>query len=144
MSEQNNLLLRNLEITNNKTPLFEINHCVKLAKVVDVYDGDTVKACFSLDDSPANIYRFTIRMYGYNSEEIRQPKNDHHRDEKKKLALEQKYALENMVLNKIVYLECMGDDKYGRILGKIYLDSEKNECVNDRMVNDHGCKVYLL
>jgi endonuclease YncB( thermonuclease family) len=133
-----------LQNTSNATPLFEIKNCVKLAKIVDVYDGDTAKACFSLDGSCETIYRFIIRMHGYDSEEIRQLKNEPLRDEKKKLALLQKKALEDMILNKLVFIDCLGHDKYGRILGKIYLDAEKIECVNDRMINEHGCKVYLL
>lgn len=137
-------LYTSLQNTTNDTPLFEINNCCKMAKVVDVYDGDTVKACFSLDGTCERIYRFTIRMYGYNSEEIRQPKTEKDRDEKKRLALAQKKALEDMVLNKIVFIDCLGYDKYGRILGKMYMDAERVECVNDIMVNDIGCKVYIL
>lgn len=141
---QNDNLMSVLSSATNKTPLFEFVNCVKIAKVVDVYDGDTLKACFSIDDDPQHIFRFPVRMYGYNSEEIRQKKDEVLREEKKKKALEQKKALENLTLNKIVYLECMGYEKYGRILGKIYLDRDKKQCVNTIMVQEYGCVEYMI
>jgi endonuclease YncB( thermonuclease family) len=138
-----NKYISNLRNTNKNTQEFNFNNCTKIAKVVDVYDGDTVKACFSIDNSLI-FYKFNIRLYGYNSEEIRQKKDEPLREQKKELAIKQKKALEEMVLDKIVHIECLGFDKYGRILGKIFLDNEKKTCVNDIMVQDVGCKIYII
>lgn len=135
---------KSLEMASNNTPYFKFDGCTKLAKVVDVYDGDTLRACFSIDDTDKNIYKYNVRLYGYDSEEIRQPKNAALREEKKQLAYKHKKALEEMTLNKLVYLECMGYDKYGRLLGKVFLDSEKTQCVNTIMVDSVGCKPYIV
>jgi endonuclease YncB( thermonuclease family) len=47
-------------------------------------------------------------------------------------------------MNKIVYLECLGSDKYGRILGKIFLNKNDEKCVNDIIVETGLCKKYIL
>ena len=46
-----------------------------------------------------------------------------------------------MILNKIVKLDCMGYDKYGRLLCKVILNYNNKEiCLNDWMVvNSYGC-----
>jgi len=138
-----NTYLKALNATSKDTPIFEFNDCIKLSKVVDVYDGDTIKVCFSIDDTCHNIYRFTVRMYGYNSEEIRHSTKDPLRDDKKKLGIEHRDALSKMVFDKLVYLECMGYDKYGRLLANVFLDEAKTHCVNELMVSKVGCKPYF-
>ena len=116
---------------------------LKLVKVIDVYDGDTITVAMNIqsDDTmnlvylPKMVHQFRIRMHGYNTEEIRQPKDDPDREKKKEWALYQRDWVVERLLNKIVLLECLGYDKYGRILGKVYLDSNKQECINDIIVS---------
>lgn len=123
------------------------NNETKLVKVIDVYDGDTITIALCIDKTDCNarsIYKFKVRMYGYNTEEIRQPKNEPNREEKKQWAIYQRDWVIERILNKIVLLECLGYDKYGRILGKVYLDNNKTQCLNDIIVQKNIATKYVL
>ena len=63
--------------SDNKTKLFSMDGEIKLCKVVDVYDGDTCKVVFKLKNK---LYKWNIRMYGYDSPEMRVSKNNPNRD----------------------------------------------------------------
>lgn len=78
-----------------------------------IYDGDTFDICFALDNK---IYRESLRVYGYDTPEIR-TKN---MEEKRKGNIMKKKLFE-ILKDKILFLEGYGSDKYGRLLGKIYL-----------------------
>ena len=141
-SLNNNAFLTYLENCNSDTvPEFEFdNGITKMVKVIEVYDGDTITVAMCIHPSDCDtelVYQFKIRMYGYNTEEIRQPKNSHDREEKKAWAIYQRDWIKDKLLNKIVFMECLGNDKYGRIVGKVYLDIEKKKCINDMIVS-HG------
>lgn len=108
-----------------------------MVKVIDIYDGDTITVAMCIHPSDCNIesvYKFKVRMYGYNTEEIRQSKNKYNRDKIKELALYQRDWIKAQLYNIIVFMECLGNDKYGRILGKIFLDKEKQKCINDIII----------
>ena len=118
-----------------KTPKFNLENCLKVCKIVDVYDGDTIRGVFEHN----GVYnKWTIRMYGYDSPEMRPSKKLENRLEIKKNAVISRDFLKNLVLDKIVGLECLSFDKYGRVLANIYLD-ELDVSVNDYMIsNGHG------
>lgn len=124
---------------DKKTPKFNLDNCLKICKIVDVYDGDTVRGVFEHN----GVYnKWTIRMYGYDSPEMRPSRKLENRDEIKKKAVISRDFLRNLVLNKTVGLECKEFDKYGRVLGNIYID-ELNESVNDYMIsNGHGYSYF--
>jgi len=84
---------------------------------VHVYDGDTVHAVFSLPNS-STIYKYKLRLAHIDTPELKS-KN---KNEVKK-AIEAKKVVEDLILDKIVYLELEGEDKYGRILANIYINS---------------------
>ena len=111
-----------------------------LVKVVDVYDGDTITVVFdpNMDlfkvknqklikknkkNKKYRFYEHKVRMYGYDSAEMRQPKNEPDRIELKKQAVKARDVLRDMVLDKMVLLEVLDDlkEKYGRLLGNVYL-----------------------
>jgi endonuclease YncB( thermonuclease family) len=84
-------------------------------KVIKVYDGDTIWIAQLYE---GEVYRFNIRMYGYDSPELRS-KNA----EEKLKALAAKEALSKLILNKMVRIETIQKkEKFGRILAFIYLD----------------------
>ena len=62
---------------DNNTEMFSLEGQYKLCKVVDVYDGDTIKVVFDLNGS---LYRWTIRMIGYDSPEMKPLKIKPNRD----------------------------------------------------------------
>ena len=124
---------------DKKTPKFNLNNCQKLCKIVDVYDGDTVRGVFEHN----GVYnKWNIRMYGYDSPEMRPSKKLENRDEIKKNAVKSRDFLRALILNKTVGLECLEFDKYGRVLGNIYI--EELDCsVNDHMIaNGHGYSYF--
>lgn len=88
-----------------------------LCKVVEVYDGDTCTVVFR---NRGRLEQYSVRMLGYNSPEMRPPKDDPYRSQIIKKAIEAKKALESIILGKIVKIECHKFDKYGRILGVIH------------------------
>ena len=83
-------------------------------------------------------------MEGYDSPEIRISKNDPEREEKKKKAIEAKKYFKNLVMNdnQLVYIKCGKFDKYGRLLGKIYLNKNDTISVNELMINQKYGYVY--
>jgi len=85
------------------------------AKIIDVYDCDTVTAEISLGFGITKIEK--IRLWGINTAEIRT------RDKvEKSVGLESKFFLKELLLNKIVKIHTYKDGKFGRLLADIYLD----------------------
>jgi len=83
------------------------------------YDGDTLDVCIKIN---AEIYRESLRLYGYDSDEIRGGNL-----EMKERGLKAKKCLQELIDGKILILHGMGSDKYGRLLGKLYIfDSKEN------------------
>lgn len=111
---------------------------LKECKVVDVYDGDTCKVCFAVGDQ---FYKFAVRMHGYNTHEIKQRKADPNAAANKALAVAARDYLRGLILGRRVFLQCMEMDKYGRVLGRMYLDHglTPESCINDMMLKSgHG------
>lgn len=105
-------------------------------KVIKVYDGDTITV--AMNPFPGSRYSqmwaFDVRMYGYDSPELRPRRNDPNRDQIKKKAIEARDALRARVLNKYIILECLPTkDKYGRLLAKVYIPKTK--------IKTHGSRV---
>jgi len=132
---------------------------VYAAKVVDVYDGDTLDINVFFRD---RIYGFRIRMEGYDSAEVKPKKSDFpneaERQRHKRKGFEDKSFLLNLVTDgsdhdedskehykvsrKLVWARFSKADKYGRILAKLYLSPEPTaDMVNQGTVPDQliGC-----
>lgn len=101
------------------------------AKIISVYDGDTVTAVFKYN----GIYSsFKIRLLGINTPEIRNSNLN-----KKRKAIEARDYLRYLILNKVVVLECKGRGKYGRILGNIFYN---NIDINEKMITEGHAQLY--
>jgi endonuclease YncB( thermonuclease family) len=96
---------------------------IKSGKVVKVYDGDTIHVAALYNNQ---VYRFMIRMYGYDAPEVKGvTKND---------GLQAKEVLENRILNKIVSVHVHREkEKYGRLLATI---SDNNGEINQWMIRE--------
>ena len=128
--------LDKLNSFGNSTPKFSLKNAHKICKIVDVYDGDTVRGVF---EHNGQFNKWTIRMYGYDSPEMRPSLSLENRDEIKQKARESRDYLKGLILNKTIYLHCLDFDKYGRVLANIYTDGINNKSVNDHMVeNNYG------
>ena len=102
------------------------------AKVIDVYDGDTVTLVFRFG---SKIWKDKCRLAGVDTAEIRT------RDEDERVrGLEARDWLRAQVLNKKVWVECGKWDKYGRLLGTIFLSGDFQQSVNQELIN-HGFAV---
>jgi micrococcal nuclease len=92
---------------------------VKYAKVLKVYDGDTITVVATLDfgvyQSP-QLYKFSVRLNGIDTPEIK-TKNDN----EKRLATIARDELRNQLNGKIVELKNVATEKYGRLLADVYL-----------------------
>ncbi len=132
-------LYRLSRIDADKIPVHSMNGIKTYARVVDVYDGDTITIIMKYN----NKYdKFKIRMYGYDAPEMRPLLSSENRQQEKTDANKARQELCDLILNKIIILECLQFDKYGRLLGNVYtLDT--NMCVNKYMLdNVTGCYSY--
>lgn len=126
-----NTNLETLDAFDKKTPTFTLKDTFKICKIVDVYDGDTIRGVFENN----GVYnKWTIRMYGYDSPEIRPSRKLANRDEIKAKARESRDYLREKVLNRTALLHCLDFDKYGRVLANVYIDELGETSVNDHMV----------
>lgn len=106
-----------------------------------VYDGDTFKFITYYNKK---LVKFNIRCYGYDSPEMKIPKNivDKEKREKMKQAgVEAREFLKKEICNKRIKITCLKNDKYGRVLAIISSKSCKN--INQKMIEyNHGTPYY--
>ena len=121
---------------DKKTKPFSLDGITKLCKVVDVYDGDTCRVVFEHNGS---FNKWTIRMTGYDTPEIRPRKTVPNRDEVKARARESRDFLKSKIMGypeQLVFIRCACFDKYGRLLGEIFTDSDLTENINQLMITE--------
>jgi endonuclease YncB( thermonuclease family) len=91
---------------------------IKKGVVIKVYDGDTITIASKLPYKESPIYRFSVRLSGIDCPEIKG------KDEKeRKIAELAKKELSNLIMNKVVILENVKTEKYGRVLADVYIDN---------------------
>jgi len=107
-------------MTNSEDKLYHYR-----AKVVEVYDGDTVTAIVDLGFHIQ--MEMKIRLVGINAPEMQEPT-------KAKGTTARNY-LRKVALNKSVTLQTMKDkqEKYGRYLGTLWLDGETTS-INETLI----------
>ena len=64
--------------TPENTPKYEFKNVTKLCKVISVYDGDTITIAIRLEKT---IYQAKVRMFGYDSPEMKPLKKIENRQE---------------------------------------------------------------
>ena len=102
--------------------------------VVKVYDGDTITIVSPLPFEDSKYYRFSIRLFGIDSAEIKGKS-----DAEKAVAIRARDALSAKILNRTIMLRNVTTEKYGRLLANIYLD---DECINDWMLKNGHAIAY--
>jgi len=96
------------------------------AKVISVYDGDTITCMLDLG---FNIHvREKFRLYGIDTPEIRTKDL-----QEKKEGYRSKARLEELIKNKEIYIKVLKKGKFGRWVSKIYLT--ENDMLGDNSVN---------
>ncbi len=124
------------------TAFFNLKGETHLAKVVKCYDGDSLHCVFKHD---GKYQKFNVRMYGYDTAEMRPSRSlpENVRRDEKNRALEAKHRLQELVLDKIVVLECVGFGKYGRLLANVKISDDDERTVNQLMVDEGYGKEYF-
>lgn len=107
---------------------------IQYGKVIKVYDGDTITIASVLPNTTEPIYRFSIRLNGIDTPEIRGKTQ-----EEKELAIQVRDALYEKIYGKMVELRNVGNEKYGRVLAEIYLDGEN---INQWLVDENFAVAY--
>ena len=118
-------------ITYEQTQPFipQVSYC----KVIKVYDGDTITVA-SKTTGTNIVYRFSVRLAGIDTPEMTSKNNV-----EKERAIFVRDRLHDLVFGKIVLLQNLSMEKYGRILADIYLD---DLYVNQYMIDNQYAYVY--
>jgi endonuclease YncB( thermonuclease family) len=117
--------------TIENTSPFSFNGLTMLAKVVDIIDGDTVKAAF---DIGTGIFWHRIRLAGIDTPEL------HSKNSQERAAATNARAhLAGLIGDKLVTIKLGPVDKYGRILGTIMIDSTN---INSAMITGGYARPY--
>ena len=114
-------------------PYFSFNGIRTIAKVVKVYDGDTITIIFEYN---GKMIKYSCRIFGIDTPEIRSQN-----PEERKLAYEARDFLRSLILNKIVHIELLKFDKYGRLLINVFTESSQN--ISDIMIEKKYAKPYF-
>lgn len=122
--------LQSLNIKDVKK--FSFNGMTFTAKIVKVYDGDTVTAIFKYNEI---YYKWNCRLNCIDTPELKTKNID-----EKLSAIKAKNYLSEKILNKIVMLHCNDFDKYGRLLVIVEYD---NTNINNLMIIEGYAKEYF-
>lgn len=118
-------------INENNTEWLSFDGKLLRSKVIDVYDADTITVIIPFEK---HYYKTKCRLFGIDGAEKRMKKGE-------KCELEVKNAHEgteyvkNLILNKEVWIRCGNWDKYGRLLGTVYLKYNQSQQGWDSSVN---------
>lgn len=118
----------------NKYDTYTLDNAIKfipsisIGKVVRVYDGDTITIVTKIKRNK-NLYKFQVRLRGIDCPEMRSKDEN-----EKEIAHIAKKTVSQQILHKIVYLDNIDYDKYGRILADVYLDKYKQHKLQDLLI----------
>jgi micrococcal nuclease len=116
---------------NDTTPFV---YPIRYGKVIKVYDGDTITIAARLPNTDGPIYRFSVRLNGIDTPEIRGKS-----EAEKELAYFVRDALSEKIMGKIVELRNVANEKYGRILADVYLEEQH---INGWLVDENFAVSY--
>jgi len=89
---------------------------VVYSKVIKIYDGDTITVAAKLPFKGSPLYRFSVRLNGIDSPEIKGSTPT-----EKALAIKSRDALNKLIFEKVIELRNNKKEKYGRLLADVYL-----------------------
>jgi micrococcal nuclease len=136
---EHKIALENIK-PENIPPLYTLDGHEKWARVVDVYDGDTINIIFYVG---SELQHHKFRLYGIDTPEMRPLKSVENREQVIDAAKKCKKYLESIILDKTVYIRFRKEEKYGRLMGDIYLDNLFSNSVNKMMVENNFAKEYF-
>ena len=119
------------KVTNKNTPDFSFEGDTISAKVLSVYDGDTIKVAFPIE---GKMFRWNCRLSGVDTPELR-TKNL----KEKAYGYEVRDVLRDKILDRMVTLHCGEFDKYGRLLIEVIIEDES---VNQWLISNDYAFIY--
>ena len=117
LRERKNIKVLLDNATKDNTPWLSFEGKKLEAKVIDIYDGDTITIAIPFENK---IYKQKCRLCNLDTAEIR-TKNT----EEKTVGIKGREFVKELVLGKRVYIKCGKDDKYGRLLIQVFLSTPK-------------------
>ena len=125
-----NITLSDADVHNTETYIPKIT----CGKVIKVYDGDTITVAAYLPESNKQVYKFSVRLRGIDSAEIRGSSAT-----EKKHAIVARDALSERILNQYVDIKNVSTEKYGRLLADVYFEGTN---MNNWMVSNNYAVEY--
>lgn len=137
-----------LSIHDISTQIFTLNGTCTHARLVDVYDGDTITCVFPIFGD--NYYKFNIRLNGIDTAELKGDNKLKALEARHKileyLCKDYNYNLKEDCLRSeiqdflkkhiiVIWLECYDFDKYGRILGDVYKNQEIKNTISNILID---------
>ena len=129
---------------NDSVQLLSLNDKHFTAKIIDVYDGDTITVIFKMF---GKYYKWKCRIMHVDTPEIKKMVKPSNEEEKSKNEKEKKRAIiirdimREKLLNKIVTLDCNKFDKYGRLLVEFNIP-ETNIKIHNWLIENNYAKPY--
>ena len=157
-------ILRNS--TNKSIPDFSVNGLCALCKVVDIYDADTFRVVFFIDKEDKEPIKLKVRADGYNAAEMHPLKSHPDREEEMRKARVARNRLIQLVSGidmdindtkqfsnsdvdkildenkKLMYIKFGKFDKYGRVLGVLYLNPQDEISINQILIDENHAVFY--
>ena len=116
------------QVVYKDLPFFSLNGYKTWGKVVKQYDGDSCTIAMHYKKQP---YKFKTRLTGIDTAEIRTLDPIERR-----VALQAKERLAELIGGNLVYVECFDNDKYGRLLCNLYSNKKMEKSFNDILVEE--------
>lgn len=150
------------QCSNEMLPYFTLDGVQCIAKVVDIYDGDTLTLVFRHNGS---LSKFKCRLAGIDCPEMKPPKNKPNREKEIKEAILARNEVLRLTTSlgpnpissgltkpdiqrllsdthsKVINVACGPFDKYGRLLVDIY-DPDTNTHVNQHLIDNGFAVAY--
>jgi len=120
---------------------FSLKGNVFYALPCNIYDGDTFSVIF---EYKGELIKYRCRCNGYDCAEMKPSLNDPNRDHEKELAIKAKdrlIELLNKHETKLIKIECLEFDKYGRLLINFWNNIDKKS-INEIMISEGHGKPY--
>lgn len=117
--------------TKSNTKRFTLAGVQTLGKVVNVYDGDTFTVAF--DTLGLGFFLHNVRVLGIDAPEIKGKT-----PEEKAAAVAARDYLRGLIDGQIISLEITGEDKYGRLLGKVARHSDNLDISSAMLDSKHA------
>ena len=124
-------VLTNIDISNIKARTFAGQR--RLAKVVDVYDGDTITIVCKLDKTET-YRRYKLRLAGIDAPEKKPSKTIANRDLHIKAAGKVTELLTTKLggIGSVIEVEFIQEEKFGRTMGTVWTIEQTTGCMHTR------------